>query len=505
MIIFILAIMLITGIVLVLTSMKSTSTWLAGSFIGSMLLIVGFMFYFAKSGGLPYRMEIIFFLHTDIHRYFQYSMITIDQMSRLLSIGRAVFLFFSAGFVINVSDKIGLKQKRMLYAAVFSYAFINYLIYEPVIYDLLTKHASDEFHSAIAFISRGLNIIYVLGTLSVILSQLKRMKTPWLKNNFMVVLITYVNLEIIFLLFGVFSPLQVSHVIPTNHSFLGTLYYGQTISLLHWYVIIIGSFLLMIIGTMSLWRYNKLIGQIGKPEMMLEKKLRENNMGVRIFTHGIKNELLAQRVLIRRMKHRAMNTEVGTVDLDAMTEQLEQLAQSNNQILQRMDELYRTFKSNRMQLKPTSIYHIYNDVLKKLEEEQRSLIITNEFEDQFLLADRPYIVQTICNLLSNAFDAVADNESNGRKRVVSLDCYQAGDSLVLQIKDNGIGIEKGQRQRIFEPFYTRKNSNTNWGIGLSYVQQTVKAHFGYVRFESKLGEGTTFYVYLPIYKSKVQG
>ncbi|MEF2248005.1 MULTISPECIES: sensor histidine kinase [unclassified Paenibacillus] len=500
MIIFILAIMLITGIVLVLTSMKSTSTWLAGSFIGSMLLIVGFMFYFAKSGGLPYRMEIIFFLHTDIHRYFQYSMITIDQMSRLLCIGRAVFLFFSAGFVINVSDIIGRNQKRYLYGAVFVFALMNYLIYEPTIYAALTAGASDTVHTWTAVIVRGLNIMYVLGTLYILFRQLKRMKTPWLKNNFMIVLITVVNLQIIFMLFGVFSPLQVSHAIAVNNSFLGTLYYGHTLSLVQWYVMIVVSFLMTIVGTMSLWKYNKLIGQIGKPEMMLEKKIRENNMGVRIFTHGIKNQLLAQRVLIRNMKKKSMEENEETAAQEIISGQLEQLAQSNEQILQRMDELYSAFKSNRMQLKPTPLRVIYDDVLKKLEESQRKLLKTNEFEDQFLLADRPYIVQTICNLLSNAFDAVADNEANGRKQIVSFDAYQAGDRIVLQIKDNGVGIEKGQRNRIFEPFYTRKNSNTNWGIGLSYVQQTVKAHFGFVRFESKLGEGTTFYVYLPIYR-----
>lgn len=500
MIIFILAVMLITGIVLILTSMKSTSTWLAGSFIGSMLLIVGFMFYFAKSGGLPYRMEIIFFLHTDIHRYFQYSMITIDQMSRLLCIGRAVFLFFSAGFVINVSDIIHRKHKRYLYGVVFVFALMNYLIYEPTIYAVLTDGASDSAHVWIAIIVRGLNILYVLGTLYILFRQHKRMKTPWLKNNFMIVLITVINLQIIFMLFGVFSPLQVSHAIAVNNSFLGTLYYGHTLSLVQWYVMIVVSFLMTIVGTMSLWKYNKLIGQIGKPEMMLEKKIRENNMGVRIFTHGIKNQLLAQRVLIRNMKKKSMEANGETAAQGIISEQLELLAQSNEQILQRMDELYSAFKSNRMQLKPAQLRVIYDDVLKKLDESQRKLLKTNEFEDQLLLADRPYIVQTICNLLSNAFDAVADNEANGRKQIVSFDAYQVGDRMVLQIKDNGVGIEKRQKHRIFEPFYTRKNSNTNWGIGLSYVQQTVKAHFGFVRFESKLGEGTTFYVYLPIYR-----
>lgn len=501
-IIFILAIMLITGIVLVLTSLKASSTWLAGSFIGSMLLMIGFMYYFAKTGGLPYRMEIIFYLHPDIHRFFQYSTITIDQMSRLLSIGRAVFLFFSAGFVIRVSDRLGRHKKRVLYAGIFLFSFSNYLIFEPVIYFRFMKHAADIHHYWIAVFVRSLNIMYVAGTIYLLVNQFKWLKTPWLKNKFMIVLITICNLEIIFLLFGVFSPLQVSHALAVNYSFLGTLYYGHTLTLVQWYIMIAASFLITIIGTMSLWKYNRLIGQIGKPEMMLEKKIRESYMGVRVFTHGLKNQLLAQRVLIRKMTKQAVDAEGGESAFALMQDQLEQLAQSNDLILQRLDELYSAFKTNRMKLKPTSLRLIYNDVLGKLEEEQRKLLSTSEFEDHMILADRSYIVQTICNLLWNAFDAVADNESIGRAPMVSLNGYQAGDKIVLEIKDNGTGIEKGQRQRIFEPFYTRKNSKSNWGIGLSYVQQTVKAHFGYIRFESKVGEGTTFYVYLPIYKPK---
>jgi len=499
MILFILAIMLITGIILVLTSMKSTSFWLAGSFIGSILLIIAFMFYFAKSGGLSSRMEALFFLHSDIHHSFQYAIITIDQMSRMLSVGRAVFLFFSAGFVVRVNDIMTAKQKWIAYIVAFLFALGNYLIYEPVIYSYWTRFASEETHYVIAFFVRIVNVLYAIGVLYLLVSQLKRMKTPWLKSTFMIVFITVINLELIFLIFGVFSPLQVSDAMAFNYSFLGSLYHSSTFSLVKWYIMIAGSFVVTIIGAMALWKYNKRIGQIGKPEMMLEKKIRESNMGVRIFTHGIKNQILAQRVIIRNLKKRVEDDL--PVDEGMLKAQLDLLANSNEKILQRMDELYGAFKSNRMRLKPTSLHAIYNDVLEKLEDDQRGLLHTREFENQFILADPPYLVQTICNLLSNAFDAVDDNKGLMRPPMVSFNCYQAGAMIVLEIKDNGIGIEKGHRQRIFEPFYTRKNSNTNWGLGLSYVQQTVKAHFGYVRFESKLGEGTTFYVYLPIYRS----
>lgn len=501
MILLILLVMMITGFILVLTSMKSTSVWLAGCFIGNIILIVGFMFYFAKSGGLPYQMEAIFFLHPKLHFLFQYAIISIDEISRLLSIGRAVFLFFSSGFVIRVSDIMSGRQKWIVYSAAFLFSLGNYLIYEPAIYASWTEAVSEDVHARIAYLVRGLNVLYAISVLVLLVNQMKRMKTPWLKHNFMILFITVINLEMIFFIFGVLSPLQVTDAMSANYSFLGSLYYHNTFSLVQWHVMIAFSFIVTIIGTISLWKYNKRIGQIGKPEMMLEKKIRENNMGVRIFTHGIKNQILAQRVIIRNLKKKMSEAKTdSSIDMNVLSNQLDLLTQSNEQILQRMDELYRTFKSNRMRLTPTSLRVIYDDVLHKLEDGQRRLLQTREFENQLVLADRPFLIQTIYNLLSNAFDAVADNKGINREPIVRFDGYQEGAMMVLQIKDNGIGIEKSQRQRIFEPFYTRKSSNTNWGLGLSYVQQTVKAHFGYVRFESKQGEGTTFYVYLPIYR-----
>lgn len=508
MILFILAVMMITGILLVTTSMKSSSTWLTGCFAGSILLIVGFMYYFAKSGGLPYQMEFIFFLHPDIHRFFQYSTITIDEMSRLLSIGRAVFLFFLAGFVINVSTVIQPKIKPLFYAAAFLFALSSYLIYEPAVYARLAEHSTDSFHHRTAFIMRASYLLHELALLTLLTRELRRMRTPWLRNKFMIVFVTVVNLAIIFLLFGVFSPLQVSHAITATYFYMGSLYYNSPLSIIQWYALIGVSFVVTIFGAFSLWRYNKLIGQIGKPEMLVEKKIRQSDMGVRVFTHGIKNQILAQRVLIRNLKKRlaaayeANETDSSRAERTSLIrDDIDRLSASNDQILQRMDELYSAFKTNRMRLRPTSLQQICEQVLTKLDPEQRALLQTKPFKDQLILADLPYIVQTVYNLLSNAFDAVRDNKSLARSANVSLYCYLAGHYAVLQIKDNGVGIDKSQRHQLFDPFYTRKNSDTNWGLGLSYVQQTVKAHFGYVRFDSKLGEGTTFYVYLPIYRA----
>ena len=66
----------------------------------------------------------------------------------------------------------------------------------------------------------------------------------------------------------------------------------------------------------------------------------------------------------------------------------------------------------------------------------------------------------------------------------------------------GGGITQEEQKKIFEPFYSSKNSNTSWGMGLYHVRTIVRAHVGSLRVESQPGKGTSFFVLLPKY---VQG
>lgn len=109
-------------------------------------------------------------------------------------------------------------------------------------------------------------------------------------------------------------------------------------------------------------------------------------------------------------------------------------------------------------------------------------------------ADREHLLRAFNNLLKNALQAIPD-ERRGRIEVV---LRAENDQAIAEVRDNGTGIPEEARERIFEPSFTTKSSGM--GLGLAMVKRMVEQAHGSVRFETRIGEGTTFIVSLPLYR-----
>ena len=100
------------------------------------------------------------------------------------------------------------------------------------------------------------------------------------------------------------------------------------------------------------------------------------------------------------------------------------------------------------------------------------------------------------NLISNARDAVCMVQDS-RPRTIQVRAFTAGESLHIQVQDNGTGMGPEHRARVFQPFYTTKGTRGT-GLGLGFARKVVTAYGGKIEFTSELGVGTTFDVELPI-------
>ena len=132
--------------------------------------------------------------------------------------------------------------------------------------------------------------------------------------------------------------------------------------------------------------------------------------------------------------------------------------------------------------------------------------ITAEYDT--VICDSSQIHQVIMNLCTNAFHAMPDEKGvitvrlidfyTDSKTMVQNNNLTSGQYLKLSVSDTGSGIDPGEIDRIFEPYFTTKPIGEGSGLGLAVVQGIVKSYGGDITVESELGQGSTFNIFLPV-------
>ncbi len=112
------------------------------------------------------------------------------------------------------------------------------------------------------------------------------------------------------------------------------------------------------------------------------------------------------------------------------------------------------------------------------------------------------IGRVVLNLINNAFYALSAKASatadGGYEPTVSVSTKKVADKVLISVKDNGNGIPQKVLDKIFQPFFTTKPTGQGTGLGLSLSYDIVKAHGGELKVETKEGEGSEFFIILPI-------
>jgi len=131
------------------------------------------------------------------------------------------------------------------------------------------------------------------------------------------------------------------------------------------------------------------------------------------------------------------------------------------------------------------------------------LVIGNVKSDIRLDANLPEVAgtedqlqQVLMNLVSNAVQAMEPRD--GGLLRIETKLSRNRNKVLIRVKDNGIGIPEENLPKLFEPFFTTKKKGKGVGLGLSVVYGIIQEHGGSIRVDSKVGEGSTFKVKIPI-------
>ena len=157
---------------------------------------------------------------------------------------------------------------------------------------------------------------------------------------------------------------------------------------------------------------------------------------------------------------------------------------------------------SRRQRKATGIVDLnmlLDDILFLLRESFRDVEVEKIFDDLLppIRGDEADLQNVFLNLCMNAKDAMK-GQGLLRVRTKKRKYREGRDYASVEIEDNGPGIDDEIRERIFQPYFTTKETGSNLGMGLYLVQKVLKEHNGFIECETEKGRGTRFTIYIPL-------
>lgn len=243
--------------------------------------------------------------------------------------------------------------------------------------------------------------------------------------------------------------------------------------------------------------YNKMVKKLEESAAALAKSEREGAWRemARQVAHEIKNPLTPMKLSIQYLQKAIDNNSANVKEMASsvaktLVEQIDHLskiASDFSQFANIGNPKKEVFDLHEMLYSLTSLYETTENLLFKWVPVHHRIMV---------YADKTQLNRLFTNLLQNAMEA-CDNNS---RRVISVSEEIREESIIVKVTDNGEGIPLEMQSKIFIPNFTTKSSGT--GLGLAMSKTIVEQAKGKIWFETVEGEGTTFYVELPILRAQ---
>lgn len=238
--------------------------------------------------------------------------------------------------------------------------------------------------------------------------------------------------------------------------------------------------------------YNRMIDELGQSAAKLARSEREQawrEMAKQV-AHEIKNPLTPMRLSVQSFERKFDSNDPD------IEEKVKEYSKTLIQQIDTMSSIASAF-SNFAEMPAQQ-----NETLNVVKIVKLALDIFNEdyihflAEDEEIIAklDRTQLIRVVTNLVKNATQAITEIDS---PRVL-VSVVKEKDYVKISVADNGVGISEENREKIFEPKFTTKNSGM--GLGLGMVKNIVETYKGSIDFTSQSGKGTVFYVKFPTEK-----
>lgn len=496
MLVVVLFFLVISSIVIFFLRRDRQTKLLLGLCLSFFCMFVGIIIYLAKTGGLQTGQKFLLFFDTRIQRKLAYMIFPLRRLGYLIAFGRTMFPGFLLMIAVNYSMSPRLVKWKKWEGLLWVLPGITLILYLPSIFLSVGRiHTGLQIgliNATIAWIA-----LYVLAAFLLLVHEYRSITIPYCRKQFRYIMLFLISIGIMYCFYFRQDPIQVYQMYSAEYlRYGGVLYFGQTgASISRMILFSVLTTLFGCFGFLNLRTYSIMTREEKNGELMIQKQFDMASKGISVFVHGMKNQLLSNRVLGEKLKEELQKEEL---DRERIAQYVDMISDINGTMLKRMEELYRSIKSNALTLLPVDCQKVAEKTLDRFHEKYPDVEVQVEIltEDQ-VLADMSHLSEALNNLLANGYEAIL--EAGREKPELKVRVYEERLYVTFEISDNGKGMSRQVQKKIFDPFYTSKNTNNNWGMGLYYVRQIVKSHFGMLRLESTEGIGTRFFVEIPKY------
>ncbi|MDQ0092137.1 signal transduction histidine kinase [Paenibacillus anaericanus] len=467
----------------------------------SYLIVVScIIIYMSKDGYYYYSLKDFFGINQSLQNQLMFLPVSRITLIRLMNLFTMVFLYAGLCSAIFFAFQVQFKRRLFLLAALAVPCIIQVILYDPSFYTYLYFNLYPDYVSSQSFISAYealhsitfvLNTLYIVaGSVLLIYALYDAPKVRQIRSNIFMILISYISVQVTYYYINYWAPdilINVSKAARFIRFKPISLVGNPSIYILLPYIV---GFCLLV-SLYSIYKYTRIQNSIKNQESVISKNIDSALLTSRVFSHYMKNELLAimaQTEFLESMCEKSPE----------VVEEIRVIEQRCRKVYDRLDAVHQKTLKSKIELEPIVLNELLDKLLREMQLELKhtQTKYTPPNRQLVIMADPYYFSQAIENLISNAVDALEFVPE--KSRLLTIEIIVKNKWVELVITDNGAGIAEEDVKHIFQPFYSSKPTATNWGMGLSICLTIISTHGGKINAESKLGEGSSFHIIMPL-------
>ncbi|MEG2655914.1 MAG: sensor histidine kinase [Clostridium sp.] len=243
---------------------------------------------------------------------------------------------------------------------------------------------------------------------------------------------------------------------------------------------------------------------IKENKSLLEEAIKYDKLKTEFFSnisHELKTPL---NIIFSTMQLMSLHSNNHDLDSEKLNKYIDLVNQNSYRLLKLVNNLIDISKIDsgfkELNLQNKNIVEIVENItlstVDYVNSKSREIIFDTEVEEKIMAFDSEQMERIMLNLISNAVKFTNPNDK------IEVKICDKKESVLISVKDTGIGISEDKQEIIFERFrqvdqlYIRRNEGS--GIGLSLVKSLVEMHNGNIFVKSKCGEGTEFIIEIPV-------